>query len=356
MDNLIRFILDSKKRKALDELGNRLPIADVETIREEIFPAAQMVLNPPYINPHLPKMYNILRDLYPTLDPESKSELVKLEVTEYTRRPKLPQAPSIQEETSIGEGELEAAIEDGDVPRAAMILHTIERLNGNEALSKKLLTIGGAQLEGSLGHSVSCTTFILREISRHPPSEAFPSIWALANYFCKGKFLSNLERQSSSKPSDVDKNILRAVSGTGIRDLHDTITAYAIEKASPFIDENVVGKLIKRWVEYLGEKEEEPYRVTPDRLGPPSYNEFLSLYLDHKTESLVTRSMKLVTEGNGVNDFGNYMIRCLLSDYDGNYDPHYFTGLGSLLWVINKYPSQSDVQSSALHQYLEFIL
>ena len=37
------------------------------TIHSSLFPIVQRVLNPPFINPHLPKMYRICRELVPYL-------------------------------------------------------------------------------------------------------------------------------------------------------------------------------------------------------------------------------------------------------------------------------------------------
>src|SRR6266568_9199428 len=78
------------------------------------FPLVQRVLNPPFINPHLPKMHGIIREFLPNLREDDIPPLVRLEITEYTRRPKstevarpLSQSPSVsfcQIETAIREG------------------------------------------------------------------------------------------------------------------------------------------------------------------------------------------------------------------------------------------------------------
>ncbi len=50
----------------------------------------QRVLNPPFKNPHLAKMYAINRELVAYLQVEERGALVGLEVAEYARREKLP--------------------------------------------------------------------------------------------------------------------------------------------------------------------------------------------------------------------------------------------------------------------------
>jgi hypothetical protein len=40
--------------------------------------------------------------------------------------------------------------------------------------------------------------------------------------------------------------------------------------------------------------------------------------------------------------------------YQGEYDPHYLTGLCSLLWIIDTYYEDVDIVLNALFQYLSF--
>jgi hypothetical protein len=40
--------------------------------------------------------------------------------------------------------------------------------------------------------------------------------------------------------------------------------------------------------------------------------------------------------------------------YQGNYNPHYLTGLGSALWVVDQYWNQSPIAINALFQYIDF--
>ena len=53
--------------------------------------------------------------------------------------------------------------------------------------------------------------------------------------------------------------------------------------------------------------------------------------------------------------FGKFIIKTLVDSYQGSYDPHYITGLGSLLWVLNHYSSESKIVSTALLQYIDYI-
>ena len=74
---------DRQLKKLFDE-GH-----DAWEIHLSLYPAVQRVLNPPFINPHLPKMYAINRELIPYLETKDIPPLIRLEVMEYARRPKL---------------------------------------------------------------------------------------------------------------------------------------------------------------------------------------------------------------------------------------------------------------------------
>ena len=53
---------------------------DPWAVHLSLFPAVQRVVNPPFINPHLPKMYNICGELAPHLSKEALASLVSQEL------------------------------------------------------------------------------------------------------------------------------------------------------------------------------------------------------------------------------------------------------------------------------------
>lgn len=63
--------------------------SDAWEIHLSLFPLVQQVLNPPFINPHLPKMYRIYRELIPYLKKDEIPAFIHLEIMEVARRPKL---------------------------------------------------------------------------------------------------------------------------------------------------------------------------------------------------------------------------------------------------------------------------
>ena len=129
-----------------------------------LFPVAARVLNPPFINPHLPKMYRICREFLPYLEEGDLPALVELEVKEYTARPKLQEFPrAAGPQSPVEFSEVQAAIRERAPERAAVLLNAFLEQKGGIELAHKMLVIGGEHLPDNLGHSLSCTGFILLE-------------------------------------------------------------------------------------------------------------------------------------------------------------------------------------------------
>ena len=59
---------------------------------------------------------------------------------------------------------------------------------GGPELARRLLLLGNGYLDQSLGHSVSCTGFMLLEMLDREDHDPWPVLAALANYFCRGRF------------------------------------------------------------------------------------------------------------------------------------------------------------------------
>jgi hypothetical protein len=112
----------------LDAIDNSDPVRALEIFEEELarncdpwkihldlFPSVQAVLNPPFINPHLPKMYRICREFVPYLERDEVPALVRLEVSEYAQRPKLQKLPKADiPDTAVSFKEIEESIGEND--------------------------------------------------------------------------------------------------------------------------------------------------------------------------------------------------------------------------------------------------
>ncbi len=223
-----------------------------------LFPAVQRVLNPPFINPHLPKMHCIYRQLIHYLKKDEIPALVGLEVNEYARRPKLEKVPKGNPLTApVSFKDVESAIRAQDREKTAVLMATFYSRAGGAELARRLLLLGSGYLQDSLGHSVSCTAFILLEMLERTDQDPWPALVTLADYFCKGEFHTTpVLTKKSAFPSDevFDHHLLRATSGRGIVNLHHTITIYAIEHVRKFFTEEEYNHMIGAWIRFMEDK------------------------------------------------------------------------------------------------------
>jgi hypothetical protein len=320
-----------------------------------LYPAAQRVLNPPFINPHLPKMYNICRDFVPYLSKEGMSSLVYLELTEYARRGKLegeyPEPPRTPEDVAFGDAQKAIAARDRE--KATLVLYAfLQRKGGNELL-RRLLLLGSNYLDSSLGHSVSCTAFILLEILERKGIYALPALFLLADYFCKGGFHETPVLKNSGMDSPLSEHLFRSVTGAGFIDIHHTITLYAIERTKPFFTSEEYGHLLASWIEFMGQKETETRSF--DSTGKiREYGEFQHLFSQLDAGAVLDAIGGMLVSSEGRFQLSGYLISGVCDLYQGNYNPHYLTALGAFLWLMHSYPEAPVLLENALYQYLSF--
>lgn len=54
------------------------------------------------------------------------------------------------------------------------------------------------------------------------------------------------------------------------------------------------------------------------------------------------------------NRLAQFLIKAVLQCHNGYYNPHYLTGLGAALWVMDRFHGHPEVVLSCLKQYLDF--
>jgi len=325
----------------------------------ELFPAVQRVLNPPFINPHLPKMYAVCRDLRPYLASEDMAKLLYLEGAEYARRPKLEIYPGSPPEPRDGAtlfSHVQEAIRSRDVKSAALLFDAYLRQHGARELARRLLLLGSGYLVETLGHSLSCTALILREMLARKDQDPWPVLVLLADYFIKGRFdvTPPLKRRNAAAPALSD--IMRSTTGASFVDIHHTITLYAIDRVADLLTREEQAHLVARWLEWMGEKEprEAPLEA-PKQIAHPGYDTFYRHYAALDAHALLPLVVRLAASPDGRRFLGRFLVKGLCDLYQGGYDPHYVTGLGAALWVTEKYPGHLPLVASALRQYLDFL-
>jgi hypothetical protein len=323
-----------------------------------LFPIVQQVLNPPYINPHLPKMYGVCREFIPYLEPKEIGPLVRLEVIEYTRRAKLGRASGGRPvKRNVPFDEIEAAIRREDREKTVTLLSAFHERQGPEELARRLLLLGSGYLNQSIGHSISCTTFILLEMLKRPDQDPLPSLFALAHYFCKGHFFHTLPVTAAGPPFSEDAlalEVLRASSGTGFVNIHHTITLYAVEQGSHLLADDEHQKLLAACTAFMDGKEIRKADPGPEDAPAADYAQFYGELSSREATSAVKSLIGLTGSETGRRLFGRFLIKGVCALYDGAYDPHYLTGLGATLWAINRFPGNREIAANVLHQYLDF--
>jgi len=359
-DDILQAVEASDAGRATNQFKKKLEKGvEAWDIHLSLFSAVQRVLNPPFINPHLPKMYRIYRDFIPYIMKEDIPPLVQLEITEYAKRPKLEKLPKGKLLTSsVSFGEVESVIRKQDLEKTATLMATFYSQKGGTEFSRRLLLLGSGFLDDSLGHSISCTAFILLEMIERVEQDPWPAMTTLADYFCKGRFHTPPGlRKLAPFPSDeaIKHHLPRATSGRGIVNLHHTITLYAIERTRQFFSQEEYDHLIQAWIAFMGDKKADQAVRDHPRMDPPKdYKQFFEVFSKLDAKSTVALLRGLIVSEEGRRQLGRFLIRGVADLYQGNYNPHYLTGLGSVLWVVEKYWNQPLVVMNALFQYLDF--
>ena len=333
--------------------------ADPWKIHLSLFPVVQQVLNPPFINPHLPKMYNINRELASYLSKDKIESLVTLEVTEYARRSKMKKIPKPPLPTPpVSFKEIESAIGENNPEKTATLMAAFLAQKGGPEFARRVLLLGSGYLDDSLGHSISCTAFILLEMLERETGDLWPALLALADYFCKGRFHTTpgLKKFTSmTAKKDLHRFMVRATNGQGIVNLHHPITIYAIDRTRKFLTQEEYHHMINAWIEFMGNKREGEVQLAGMKSESiEEYDRFYELFsgMDAK---LLTASLKgMISSEENRLKLGRFMVQAVCDKYQGDYNPHYLTGLGSVLWIMDQYRDQPFIVTNGVYQYLDF--
>jgi len=332
---------------------------DAWEIHLSLFPVVMRVLNPPFINAHLPKMYSIYRDLIPYLSKEDIPALIQLEINEYARRPLMEKLPRANPLTSpVSFSDVESAIREQDWEKTAILMATFYEQKGREELSRRFLLLGSGYLNDSLGHSVSCATFILLEMMEHTDHDPWPALATLSNFFCKAQFHTtpSLRKLKDFRNDEsLYHHMLEATSGLGIIKMHHTITRYAIERTRHFFSEAEYNHLIGAWIAFMENRREERVDLNSHEMEPATdYTRFYQIFSRQEAKPVVAALSGMISSKEGRQQLGRFLIKGLCDQYPGHYDPHCLTGLGSALWVMEQYWNQPPLPLHALFQYLDF--
>ena len=328
-------------------------------IHLSLFPVVQRVQNPPFINPHLPKVYSIYRELVSYVSEGKTGAFLSLEIREYARRPKMEKIPRGNRLPSpVGFKDIEAAIQANDPEKTAALMAAFLNQESGAEFARRLLLLGSGYLNGSLGHSVSCTAFILSEMLERTDVDPWPALSALAFYFCKGKFGTTPALKKSTPFTEKqasDHPMLRATSGKGFVPLHHTITRYAIERVRRFLGPEDYIHMVTAWTDFMGDRGEERVSLEGASSEPAKeYDQFYERFSTLKTKPVVASLRGMIGSQEGRQKIKRFLVQGVCDKYQGAYDPHYLTGLGSALWVLDQYWQDARLVTNGLVQYLDF--
>jgi hypothetical protein len=258
----------------------------------------------------------------------------------------------------VGFKDIEAAIQANDPEKTAARMATFLKQASGVELARHLLLLGSGYLNRSLGHSVSCTAFILSEMLERTDVDPWPALSALAFYFCKGKFSATPALKKSNPSTEKqasNRHLFRATSGKGFVPLHHTITRYAIERTRKFLGQEDYHHLVNAWIDFLGDAGEEKVSLEGAASEPPKdYDHFYEGFSTLKTKPVVASLSGLIGSQEGRQKIKHFLVQGVCDKYQGAYDPHYLTGLGSALWVLDQHWQDPRVVTNALVQYLDF--
>jgi hypothetical protein len=322
-----------------------------------LFPLVQRVENPPFINPHLPKMYRVIREFLPCLETDDLPPLLRLEINEYTRLPKsAPLTKPTRLPPVVTFATIESAIREQERERVAALLLAFLEQQGDAELARRLLLLGSGYLNPSLGHSLSCTTFILLEMCERRDQDPWPTLSAVADYFCRGHFHATPQLRTTAlpAPAELERQLLRATSGDGIVNLHHTITRYAIERMRPLLNEAEYAHMLACWIDFLGDKEAVPFTAPAAAPAPADDVSFSRSFAQRQMPPVLATLAGLLPAPEGRRQLGRYLIKGVCDQYQGSYNPHFLTGLGSALWVVDHYRDRPALALNGLRQYLNY--
>jgi hypothetical protein len=359
MDQLLQRMEQSDLEGAWELAGEELAKGRVAwEIHLALFPLVQRVMNPPFINPHLPKMYGIIREFLPCLEADDLPSLLRLEINEYTRRPKSAQlAKPLLLHESVSFSEIETAIREGEQERVAALMQAFLDQQGNAELARRLLLLGSGYLDRSLGHSISCTAFFLLEMIERRDQDPWPVLGTLAEYFCRGHFHTTPAIPATAEifpQAELDRHLIRATSGYGVVNLHQTITRYAVERVRHLLSEAEYAHMIACWIDYLGSKEEDALPADTSAEAADDYASFYRYFSKREEQPVLSVLAGLILSAEGRLRVGRYLIKGVCEQYQGDYDPHFLTGLGSALWVVDSCKDRPPIAMNALRQFLNY--
>jgi hypothetical protein len=188
--------------------------------------------------------------------------------------------------------------------------------------------------------------------------DPWPALSALAFYFCNGRFNTTPALKKSNPITEKqasNRHLFRAASGKGFVPLHHTITRYAIERARRFFGQEDYNHMVNAWIDFLGDTGERKVALETAASEPPKeYDQFYKIFSTLETTPVVASLIGMIGSQEGRQKIKRFLVQGVCDKYQGAYDPHNLTGLGSAFWVLDQYWQDPRLVTNALVQYVDF--
>ena len=113
--------------------------------------------------------------------------------------------------------------------------------------------------------------------------------------------------------------------------------------------------MLTMWMQMLADKQENliPVEEFTTEISP-SFPHFFTVFSKYDPMPVVNMVKDMLNSKEDRARLENYLIKSVLRCHNGRYNPHYLTGLGASLWVIENFYNQPIIVLNALLQYLDF--
>ncbi|ADQ14916.1 hypothetical protein [Halanaerobium hydrogeniformans] len=233
-----------------------------------------------------------------------------------------------------------------------------------KGLKKHLLNLGMERIPDSLGHSVSCFFPVMRDIVNHHDDLAATAVLSyimyLARYNYQEKYISKQEKTEKPSLDDLEDLGLKAVSGSGIVNLHHMITYYTffMLEDSSFYQPLPPYSILKN---YFGNKNIDQKRLKLIEINKKetqiaeSYQEFKNNFtLSNYQDGL---SFLFYNLNNNFKNTNSYLYQLFAEYYNPNWNPHYYTGLYCALGLYRSAKiNDKKIKKMAVIQAIEYFV
>jgi hypothetical protein len=216
-------------------------------------------------------------------------------------------------------------------------------------LFQTLLTLGASAIPKTLGHSLSCFFPVVGDVIALDHPQADTALLSYIMYLSRYDFSKDVLEEGygvAKENFDYDAFLKLCASGDGVVNMHHTITFYVTTEWERV---HFVQRLLRE-PPVFNEKKAVPYGLLSDWLGgkeldrdreqravesrytgklPETYEEFSRQFSFEKLDDSVSLVFQMLEERP--KDAVNWLFRLYASYYTRDWDPHYYTGLYSVL-------------------------